>query len=98
MSFFKPSWLFRKTVLNLIDEQIADASKAHIANQCTAEHYQALANGNAVTLARLRLQRAAEVEAAAPKPAKPPKVRTEPVTETVATTVTGKSVKLRAAS
>lgn len=70
MSFFKPEWLFKRTVLNLIDDQIAEGKKALISNRGTSEHYAALADGNQVTLDRLVLMRGTEVAAATPKPAK----------------------------
>lgn len=86
MSFFKPNWMLARTVVNLLDERIAEGVKAHISNQGTAEHYQALADGNLKTLSRLHLQRAAEVEATAVKPVKVHKVRAEPATVTVTKT------------
>lgn len=61
MSFFKPSWLVaRRTVISLVDEQIKEVQKTLIANQGTADHYQGLANGNLVTLKRLKEMRDAE--------------------------------------
>jgi hypothetical protein len=63
MSFFKPQWLVkRRSVLDVIEEQLNEAEKVFIANQGTAEHYQALADGNERTIARLKASRAAKLD------------------------------------
>jgi hypothetical protein len=93
MSFFKPHWLVKRSVIDVIDEQIDEAEKVFIANQGTAEHYQALADGNKKTIDRLRASRAAKLD---PQPAKIVQRSPRPKTITSATAVAlpGVSVKL----
>jgi hypothetical protein len=96
MSFFKPHWLVKRSVIDVIDEQIDEAEKVFIANQGTAEHYQALADGNKKTIDRLRASRAAKLN---PQPAKV--VQRNPRPKVVASTPTvalpGMGVKLASA-
>lgn len=51
----------RVSTLTRINDQIYGAEKALIENQGTADHYQALAEGNRVTLRRLMAMRDAEI-------------------------------------
>lgn len=54
----------RVSTLTRINDQIYGAEKALIENQGTADHYQALAEGNRVTLRRLMAMRDADLSGA----------------------------------
>lgn len=56
----------RISTLDMIETQILDSEKALLENQHRAEHYQALANGNRVTLNRLQVMKRAEFSVNAP--------------------------------
>lgn len=82
MNIFK-----RITTLSRINDQIYGAEKALIENQGTADHYQAMADGNRVTLKRLRAMRDAEING------RPSSAMTAPVEQPVTT-----KAKLRTAA
>jgi hypothetical protein len=55
----------RHTILDRINDDIRETQKALLSNQATADHYQALANGGLVTLARLNEMKVQEEKSAA---------------------------------
>lgn len=75
MNAFKRLWKALKRVENIdrINEDIYETKKALITNQSTAEHYQALANGNLSTLERLVFMREQELKLQAPTATPPAK-------------------------
>ena len=98
MPFFSWKELTKpRSVLALLEEQIDEAEKAFISNQGTAEHYQALADGNRKTISRLMASRAAKLDPQPEKPARRSSVRQETAAVATAIAISGMGVKLASA-